>query len=138
MLLTEIIYSTVANKCPRCHQGKLFVQSNPYRYSVMLAMEKTCSQCGEVYENEQGYFFGALYVFYALTTGGFIVWLVLYNFVFNRSTSFFIGFMAMTILLLSPVIFRWSRIIWMNFFVRYNKEKDVKQRGKSLPSDLNL
>ena len=55
------------------HEGKVFVHSNPYRYSGMLAMEKTCSQCGKDYENEPGYFFGALYVFYALTTGGFIV-----------------------------------------------------------------
>ena len=99
MRLTEIIYSTVANKCQRCHQGKLFVHSNPYRYSGMLAMEKTCSQCGEVYENEPEYFFGAMYVSYALTTGWFIVWFVLYNFVLNWSTSFFIGFMSMTILL---------------------------------------
>lgn len=120
------------------NEGKVFVHSNPYRYRVMLAMEKTCWQCGEDNENESGYFFGAMYVSYALTTGWFIVWFVLYNFVLNWSTSFFIGFMSMTILLLSPVIFRWSRIIWMNFFVRYNKEKDVKQRGKSLPSDLNL
>ena len=124
MMLSEILYSMAANKCPRCHQGKVFTHNNPYRLKGgMLKMEKTCSYCGEVYEKEPGYFFGAMYVSYALTTGWFVIWFALYNFVLNWSTTFFLVFMTSTILALSPLSFRWARIIWLNFFVRYDKSK---------------
>ena len=86
-------------------------------------MEKQCSHCGEIYEKEPGYFFGAMYVSYALTSGWFILWFILYNFVLNWSTAFFLTFMAATIIIMSPLSFRWSRIVWINFFVRYNKQK---------------
>lgn len=137
MMLAEIIYSMAANKCPRCHQGKVFTYNNPYRFNGMLAMEKTCSHCGEVYEKEPGYFFGAMYVSYALTSGWFIVWFALYNFVLNWTTSFFLIFMAVSILVLSPLSFRWARIIWINFFVRFDKKKAEKAAITTQPSNIN-
>lgn len=29
MIIADKIYSTVANKCPRCHSGKMFENNNP-------------------------------------------------------------------------------------------------------------
>ena len=131
-MLTEIIYSMAANKCPRCHQGKVFTHNNPYRLQGgMLKMEKTCSHCGEIYEKEPGYFFGAMYVSYALTSGWFISWFIMYGLFLDWYTAFFIGFQAVTILMLSPLTFRWSRIIWLNFFVRYDKKKAEFGKGNA-------
>jgi len=46
-------------RCPRCGRGRLF--EGPFR------MPLRCAQCGLVYEREQGYFLGAIYVNYGIT-----------------------------------------------------------------------
>lgn len=127
MLIPEVIYSATANKCPRCHTGKIFSSPNPYSRDA-LKMEKTCSHCGEKYEKETGFFYGAMYVSYALMAGWFIVWLALQYLWLDWNIDLLLGVIAGSILIFAPVTFRIARIIWLNFFVRYHKE--YKTLGK--------
>ena len=46
-------------RCPRCGVGRLF--------GGWLSMHRQCSTCSLVFEREQGYFVGAIYVNYAAT-----------------------------------------------------------------------
>lgn len=123
MILGEVIYSTVANKCPRCHQGSLFTNNNPYSFKNGLQMEKSCSCCGEVYEKGPGYFYGAMYVSYALMSGWFMVWFALDSLWLHLTLFTFMSIIVCSVLLFIPLTFRWSRTIWLNFFVRYQKNK---------------
>ncbi|TAH42857.1 MAG: DUF983 domain-containing protein [Bacteroidetes bacterium] len=84
-------------------------------------MESECSHCGERYEKEPGYFFGAMFVSYALTALVFFIVLVLDFTIFHLGLSLLL-ILIPAVLILSPVTFQWSRLIWLNFFIRYNPE----------------
>lgn len=120
MRVAEIIYSAVGNKCPKCHTGKVFHSDNPYKPGGALKMNETCSSCHLTYEREPGFFFGAMYVSYALMAAVFITWFVSDLLWLNMSPGALAGAAISSMLILFPIIYRWSRIIWINFFVKYD------------------
>ncbi|MDI9339631.1 MAG: DUF983 domain-containing protein [Sediminibacterium sp.] len=121
MILPEVFYSTVANKCPRCHKGKVFSSRNPYNFSNGLHMNERCSKCDLKYEREPGFFYGALYVSYALMSGIFILWFVSDLLWLHMETTTLLICVITTMLVSFPLMFRWARTLWLNFFVRYDK-----------------
>jgi len=122
MILYDIFYSTLANKCPRCHKGDIFVSGNSYNLKLFSRMHEKCSYCGLEYEREPGFFYGAMYVSYGLMSGIFIVLFVADSLWFHLPTPVLLSLVVGSMLILFPVAFRWARIIWLNFFVRYDKE----------------
>jgi len=132
MVVPEILYSTVANKCPRCHQGKMFENNNPYNLSNGLKMKETCSSCNLKYERETGFFYGAMYVSYALMSGILIVWFLVDLFWLHTSAIVLFSLVVSTMALLFPLAFRWARTIWLNFFVRYDKNYANEKRLSEL------
>lgn len=122
MLILHLLYSTFANKCSRCNQGEVFVSKNPYNLGTMFKMHKTCSHCNLEYEKEPSFFYGAMYVSYGISSGWFIIWYALQNFVLNWETLNFASFITGFIILVSPLTLRWSRLIWLNLFYKYRKE----------------
>lgn len=131
------LYSVFTMKCPRCHEGPLFVSRAAYSRN-MGAMHKTCSHCGQRFEPEPGFYFGAAYVSYALTVALWVAYYValvtfesigLLTFTFeDDAMPFLLGGIALLIVLLPP-IYRLSRSIWINMFVKYSK--DAAENGKS-------
>ena len=79
-------------------------------------MNERCPDCGLKFEREQGYFLGAMYFSYliAVVLITVLFWLVS---VFMRDTSFNIALTLAVVLFLPfvPLVFRYSRIIWMHF-----------------------
>ncbi len=135
MIIPEIIYSTAANKCPRCHKGKVFENNNPYSFKNGLTMHVSCSECNLKYEREPGFFYGALYVSYALMSGIFILWFISDLLWIHMDAVVLAIIVMITMLLLFPVVYRTARILWLNFFVRYDKnythKKQLIMRSKS-------
>lgn len=126
MKIPELIYSTATNTCARCHKGKVFKTKNPYDLKNALNMYESCSHCGLVYEKEPGFFYGALYVSYALMSGTFITWFVGDLLWFHLSTVQLIVAVSLTLLFFFPIAFRWSRLIWLNFFIKYDRDRKSK------------
>lgn len=122
MILYDIIYSTLANKCPRCHKGAIFVSGNPYNPKSFANMHESCSHCGLHYEREPDFFYGAMYVSYGMMSGIFIVLYVADALWFHLPIAVLLSLVVGAMLGLFPVAFRWARIIWLNFFVRYDKD----------------
>lgn len=120
--IIQLFYSVFANRCPRCHKGEVFACKNPYNLKKIFDMHVTCSSCHLKYEKESGFFYGAMYVSYALTSGWFMFWFFLQNYFLNWELLHFALFISGTILLLSPITIRWSRLIWLNFFFSYDQE----------------
>jgi hypothetical protein len=86
-------------------------------------MHKNCSHCDLKYEKEPSFFYGAMYVSYALTSGWFIVWYLLYiNFFEDFSTLSFALLITASIIILSPLTVRLSRLLWLNFFNTFDKK----------------
>lgn len=123
MRLINTITSTLFNRCPRCHHGQVFKEANPYKLSKMFHIHETCNYCALKYQKEPSFFYGAMYVSYALTSGWFIVWYLLYiTLLSSVDTLSFALLITTSIIILSPVTLRWSRLIWLNFFYKFNKE----------------
>ncbi len=131
MVIIEALYSMFANKCTRCHKGDIFEEKNPYKLGKMFKMHETCNHCHLKYDREPGFFYGAMYVSYALTVGWFIIWFALQSYVFQWSTTVFLTAFISFLVLSSPLTLRWSRIIWLNIFFRYHKEYERKDAAYS-------
>jgi uncharacterized protein (DUF983 family) len=142
MIVPQIIYSTLTNKCSRCHGGKVFENNNPYSFMNGITMKETCSKCGLKYEREPGFFYGAMYVSYALMSGILIVWFISDLLWLHFEPITLATVVVTSMLVLFPVAFRWARIIWLNFFIRYDKtyskeSKNVKTLNKPIPIHTN-
>jgi uncharacterized protein (DUF983 family) len=91
--------------CPHCHQGK--VMRN------WFAVNAKCSQCGYVFQAEQGDFWGGM--IFAYTYSGilaFVLAAVLYYFdIFSIELRVYVValFVAVMVLVLNP----WSRCNWI-------------------------
>jgi uncharacterized protein (DUF983 family) len=122
VLLANIVYSVVFNKCPQCHQGKVLTYP-PYQINKLLDTGESCVHCELKYEKEPGFFYGAMYVSYALTSIVFIVAYLLQLLVLDLPETQFALSMVGFILLTFPLVARWSRLLWLNFFVSYDPLK---------------
>jgi len=120
MKIRDILYTTLNNKCPRCHEGLVFKDSNPYNLKRIFEMHEHCGVCNLKFEKEPGYFYGAMYVAYGITAGWFVLWFILQELILNWETRHFVIFLVASLLLLGPLTFRVSRLLWISFFVPYD------------------
>ncbi len=119
------LYSIVNFKCPKCQQGDFFV-SHPYHLNHLGDVRKNCNKCGLNYSKEPGFYFGAMYVAYALGVALFVIAWLFMNFVFpNLLPLWQIVFICSLSLLLAPYFFSLSKIIYANFFFKYDPNIDL-------------
>lgn len=98
----------IQQRCPRCRTGKMF--RGP------VAMNDPCPNCGLVFQREEGYFLGAMYVSYGLSV-------ILIGAAYFAITSIWPTLTAIPVLIIitalyAPfvtVVFRYSRVIWIYF-----------------------
>ena len=119
------LYSIFRNRCPVCHEGKPF-KKGPYSHGF-AKMDETCETCGHKYEIEAGFFYGAMYVSYALTVAIMVAMIVAtYVLIPNPGTGAYITAVILGVIAMIPVTFRGSRLIWMNFFTKYKGKNQVQ------------
>ena len=114
-----LINSILTAKCPRCREGEMFPKGT--LLSTKFAdMHACCSCCGQTFEPEPGYYFGAMYVSFAFNVAIFLVSLfVLSQLVEEVTTVMMLGLVTGVVVGFLPVIFRLSRALWINIFVHY-------------------
>lgn len=111
------LYSILTGSCPRCHDQSMYLKKNPYFIGMLFDMHENCSNCGLKYKMEPSFFYGAMYVSYAVGVAFAVAAFVIsYLFV---GTSLITSFFAIlgTLVVFLPVIIRLSRNIWINIFV---------------------
>ncbi len=112
--LTRALGRAIRLRCPRCGATPLF--------RGWFRMAEACALCGLKFERAQGYFVGAIYINYAVTTGiavggFFLLWGLL-------------GFSTRDqLLVLVPIVvvfplwfFRYSRSLWLALEWSFNHE----------------
>ncbi|MEM9000138.1 MAG: DUF983 domain-containing protein [Bacteroidota bacterium] len=114
------LYSILTGSCPKCHRESMYVNRNPYRLSDLFNMHERCSHCHTKYKIEPSFFYGSMYVSYAVGVAFAIAAFVIAFLILG--TSLINSFIAIivTLVLLMPVIIRISRNIWINLFIRYD------------------
>jgi uncharacterized protein (DUF983 family) len=117
-------YSIIHAKCPVCQEGDVFESKQIYNLKEFDKMHENCTICNHKYEIENGFWYGAMYVSYALTVAFSVATFILtYLFYPSASVWVYIGMIVLSLLVLAPITFRLSRLIWMNFFSSYDPLK---------------
>ncbi|MDJ0367458.1 DUF983 domain-containing protein [Hymenobacter sp. H14-R3] len=112
----------LALRCPRCHQGKLF-SHDAINLTKFTDMPAECSVCGQTFEPEPGFYFGAMYISFGFAVGTFAVVGILLYYLFNDpDTWVYVVAVALITLVSTPLVFRYSRAIMLYLFggARYN------------------
>lgn len=121
-------YSVIHLKCPKCQEGNLFTVKNPYNFKTCLSMPDRCTVCNQDLQIEPGFYYGALWTSYPLVVLITIAVTSVFYLYLELPLFWFIIILATTMLGLQPWILRFGRAIWINVFVKYNKEaKDQYQ-----------
>src|SRR5438034_11454226 len=102
------LWAMLRQHCPRCRRGRIFRGA--------FATNDPCPECGLVFQREEGYFLGAMYVSYALSV-------VLIGAAYLAVTTWLPGIGIVSTMLLTlvlylpfaPAVFRYSRVIWLYF-----------------------
>jgi uncharacterized protein (DUF983 family) len=103
--LVAVLGRALRLRCPRCGQTPLF--------TGWFAMRDACPACGLRYEREQGYFVGAIYVNYALTSLLGLGGVLLLDSVVGLSLVQQLA-LAIPIMLVAPLLFfRPARSLWL-------------------------
>ena len=115
------LYSILRMKCPRCHEGD-FYKGHPYKYSTMGRVHDKCSNCNLKYNIEPSFYHGSYYVVYALGVALFVaVWTLKMMFFPEAGPGALLIAIFISLILFSPLFYALSKIIWINFFIKYDK-----------------
>ncbi|MFT6849600.1 MAG: hypothetical protein ACJATA_000398 [Sphingobacteriales bacterium] len=118
-------YSIFKLKCPKCQNGDLYQNSNPYNFKKLGKMHKKCNSCGQPYSLEPGFYFGASYVSYAFNVALLVAVIVGLNVLFEDvSLTMYFGTLFTALFFLAPIFYIGSRAVWINFFVKYDPDSD--------------
>ena len=117
------LYSIFTGACPKCHQESMYINKNPYVLNDVLKMHETCSHCQTRYRIEPSFFYGSMYVSYAVGIAFAVAAFVIsYLFIGSNLITAFIAIVG-TLVVFAPIIMRLSRNIWINMFMHYDKSK---------------
>lgn len=98
----------------------MYVDQNLLHIGSILKMHEKCSHCGLKYQIEPSFFYGAMYVSYGLNVAvGIATFIITYLFFGADIQTSFISIIA-ALILLFPIVLRWSRNIYINMFVSYD------------------
>jgi uncharacterized protein (DUF983 family) len=120
------LYSILTGSCPKCHEERMYVSKNAYNPWETLKMHEHCGHCGTIYNMEPSFFYGAMYVSYAIGTAFAIAaFAVSFLFIGTSLKTAFIS-IVVTLVLSMPIMMRLSRNIWINFFIDYDADAAQK------------
>ncbi len=117
------LYSILKGTCPVCHKGEMYVERNPYLFSQTLKMHDRCSHCNTKFKMEPSFFYGAMYVSYAVGVAIAVATFIIAYFFIGLDRNYTFLSIIVTLVLTLPLILRVSRNIWINFFMHFDKNK---------------
>ena len=106
----------------------MYKVKNPYALGSIFKMQERCSHCGTRYKIEPSFFYGAMYVSYAVGIAFAVAAFVISYLIIGAGLlNTFIAIVG-TLVVFLPVIIRLSRNIWINFFIHYDPAADAGSR----------
>ena len=129
------LWSIATNKCPRCRRGDMFKNSNPYKklkLSYIFDMYDNCPVCGQKFDLEPGFWYGTGYISYAmlaiLSGLSFLAWWAVIGIsTDDNRVLYWLIFNGAIIVILQPWFMRFSRSVYLNFFVKFNENYETEK-----------
>ncbi|MFM2265885.1 MAG: hypothetical protein RLZ77_1305 [Bacteroidota bacterium] len=113
------VNSILTGSCPKCQNENMYVDANPYHLGKVLKMHENCSHCGLKYQIEPSFFYGAMYVSYAVNVAlGVATFIIAKMFIGLDLVQSFAAIIG-SLVVLYPLVLRVSRNIYINLFVDY-------------------
>lgn len=104
----SILVGMLRQRCPRCGEGRIFRGS--------FAMNDPCPRCGLIFQREEGYFLGAMYVSYLLASAAMIGFYFALRALLPDGNGLVLAQLAGAAFVpLVPAVFRYSRVVWIYF-----------------------
>lgn len=108
-------------KCPKCHEGDFF-ESYIYDLRKLGNVLESCPKCKVNYIPEPGFYFGAMYVSYAIGVLLFVtIWAGANWFFTDVPAGYQIILIILSLFFFGPFIYSFSKIIWANMFIHFDK-----------------
>ena len=120
------LYSIFLLRCPRCLHGKFF-ESHPFDFRSLNHVKDRCPSCNLNYKIEPSFYFGSMYISYALGIALAVTTISL-NFIFSLALDFkqLFGLITVVLVFFMPWIGAWSKTIWANIFMHYDDSLSEK------------
>lgn len=128
-------YSIFRYKCPHCHEGDFYVDANPYHLSTVGDVLEKCPACDRKYTPEPGFYYGGMYVAYALAvavgTAIYVATIVLWP---GAPIAVKAALVVGGLVALAPWLYALSKTLWANLFMHYKgtapTEKELRQAAQ--------
>ena len=118
-----ILGSIFGKKCPRCRESKLFVE--PLMLNKPLDMNEKCNVCGQNFMPEPGFYYGAMFISYIMSSFFFLLVAGITIIYFGWTVEGAFGLIILLGAILYIWVLRMSRSIWINLLISYDpKAKD--------------
>ena len=120
----SLLSGILGMKCPNCRKGSMYKNKSIFPLKEMMHMPERCAVCGQKMELELGFYYGTGYVSYALSVGVAIFNAIWFAFLVgfswkNNSIWWYLGITVGMLLLLQPLLMRYSRVLYLYMFVKY-------------------
>lgn len=120
------LYSILHFKCPHCHEGDFFKSNNPYNPKSFSETHDSCDHCKRKLYLEPGFYYGAMYVSYALGVAHIVTfWVAKLILGFEMEFWNFILLVGSFLVALTPLYYALSKIIWANLFLNFKSDNET-------------
>ena len=119
------LHSILFNKCPQCHIGHFWTSNNPFTNMFLNDKKQisSCPNCSLKYEIEVGFWYGSMYISYALGVATMLfIWSLTSLFASDIDVLYEILIIVFALIIISPINYYLSRLIWINIFISYKVE----------------
>lgn len=104
-------------KCPNCGLGPL--------YRSLFHMHTSCAYCDLIFEREQGYFIGAVYINVIATETTLVLTLLIYGLISGNLDQRILNVLFVLAIVMPLIFFRHSRSLWLSFDHILNPERST-------------
>lgn len=122
---TSLTKAIITAKCPKCREGGIFPVSL-FSFNKLTAVHQTCPHCGVTLIPEPDFFYGAMYISYALSVALFVTIMIILNIFFDDpALSVYIVSVVFFNILLLPVMLRFSKVLYLYGLGKISYEPDA-------------
>ncbi|MBQ0786283.1 MAG: DUF983 domain-containing protein [Oceanihabitans sp.] len=112
----SVVLNALNCKCPNCKKENIFNNRGSLLLFKIPKMSARCNECDFKFEREPGFFFGAMFVSYALAVAQMIASLIVFWSFIDLSPLRVFLIITLIAFLLGAVNYRISRSIWIYLF----------------------
>ena len=107
-------------KCPKCRAKDSSLFKKPFEFSKPLEMNDVCHRCGQDFEPEPGYYYGAMFISYILSSFILLPLALVLAFYFHLTDLQMMAVVIVVGMLMFFRILRVSRSLYIHAMVKYD------------------